>query len=422
MITKNQLLLITTILFLSLLFVSCEREGSFENGGAPGVGNGGGSAGGSAEYSFAGGTGSCTGAILSGTFTAGTAVTASNSVTLDVTVDSIGSWTVTTNTVNGIFFSGTGNFTATGAQNIVLNASGTPSAAGAYNYTFGTGNCVFSVTVAPGSTPVTGDFRAKIEGVQWVADKYAQCARMNNIINISGLGLDKKTITITLQDSGVHNYTLAWDNSSMSAGAFMDSALTDVTAFTSNAGTSPDQAGGVLSITSINEVTKTMSGTFSFKAVRQTTGETRTITEGVFNNIPYITSLPPTTATDTFNVKIDGAAFTPVSVFGIKNTIGLSNIAITGSDASGTKTVAVYFPIDVTPGIYTIGSAFSDYFGQYNVNSTTFLASTSGSLEILFHDPVTKRVRGRFNFAADVFPLGGAPAQITEGYFAVTYL
>lgn len=419
---KNHLLLITAILILSVFFVSCEREGSFENGGVPGVVTGGGSAGGSAQYSFDGGTAACTGAVLSGTFTAGTAVTAANNITLDVTVDSIGSWTVTTGTVNGISFSGSGNFTTTGAQNIVLNASGTPEAAGTYNFTPGANNCAFSVTVAPAASTVTGDFRARIEGVQWVADKYAQCARMNNIINITGLGLDKKTITITIQDSGVHNYTLAWDNTSMGAAAYQDSALADITAFTSNAGTSPGQAGGNVNITSINEVNKTMSGTFSFKAVRQITGETRTITEGVFNNIPYITSLPPTTSTDTFNVKIDGAVFTPVSVFGIKNTIGLSNIAISGSDASGTKTVAVYFPIDVTAGTYTIGSAFSDYFGQYNINSTTFLSSTSGTLEILFHNPVTKRVRGRFNFAADLFPLGGAPAQITEGYFAVTYL
>lgn len=419
---KKILLPLYFILLLPVFFVSCEREISFENGGVPGVINGGGSAGGTALYSFDGGTSACTGASLSGTFTAGSAVTAANTVTLQVTVDSVGSWTVTTNTVNGVSFSGSGNFTATGAQDIVLTASGTPTSAGTYNFTPGPGNCAFSVTVAPSSNNVTGDFRAKIEGVQWVADKFSQCARMNNIINITGLGLDKKTITITIQDSGVHNYTLAWDNTSMGAGAFQDSALADVTAFTSNAGTSPSQAGGNVNITSIDEVNKTMSGTFSFKAVRQMTGETRTITEGVFNNIPYITSLPPTNSSDTFTVKIDGVDFLPTSVFGIKNTIGLSNIAISGSDASGTKTVGVYFPIDVTPGTYTIAGAFSDYFGQYNVNSTTFLSSTSGTLEILFHDPATKRVRGRFSFAAELFPLGGGNAQLTEGYFAVTYL
>lgn len=419
---KKLILFIPFVLLLSFFFVSCEREISFENGGVPGVITGGGSAGGTAQYDFEGGTATCTGATLSGTFTAGTAVTAANTVTLDVMVDSIGSWIVTTSTVSGVSFSGSGTFTATGLQSITLNASGIPTIAGTFNFTPGADGCSFSVTVVPAATNVTGDFRAKIGGVQWVADKFSQCARMNNIINISGLGLDKKTITITLQDSGVHNYTLAWDNSSMSAGAFMDSALTDVTAFTSNAGTSPDQAGGVLSITSINEVTKTMSGTFSFKAVRQTTGETRTITEGVFNNIPYITSLSPVNSTDTFDVKIDGVDFPPVLVAGIKNTIGLSNIAISGSDASGTKSVGVYFPIDVTPGTYAIGIAFSDYFGQYNVNSTTFLSSTTGTLEILFHDPIAKRVRGRFSFSAEPFPLGGTAVQLTEGYFAVTYL
>jgi hypothetical protein len=109
-------------------------------------------------------------------------------------------------------------------------------------------------------------------------------------------------------------------------------------------------------------------------------------------------------------------------VNGIVVSIPSSSIAIPGSDASGTKTVAVYLPADITSGTYTIGSAFSSYYGQYNANSTTFLVSTTGTLEILFHDPATKRIRGRFSYAAEPFLAGGTPVQITEGYFAITYL
>lgn len=398
-------------------FFSCEKELSVENGDTPTGGVG--SSGGTARYSFDGGTGGCAGANLNGLFIAGKSTTTANSVVLAVTVDSVGTYTLSTGTINGISFAGSGTFTSTGVQEIILNASGTPSTEGVFNFVPGTTGCTFSVAVQAAPVIVTGNFTAKIDGTQWVADRIAQGARMNGIINISGLGLDKKFVTMTLQDSGVHQYTLAWDGSAGNGGAFMDSTLTDVTAFVSNDGSSPDDAGGTVNITSIDETNKTMSGTFSFKARRSTDNTSRTISEGVFTNIPYITTLPPGNATDTFNVKIDGVAFTPSVVSGINNSM-LSSIIVQGTDATGVKGVAVYFPPTITPGIYTIGSLTDPYFGQYNSSMTNFLASNSGTLEILFHDPATKRIRGKFNFAAEELT-GTLTAQISEGYFAVTY-
>ena len=134
-------------LLLSLFFVSCQKEFSFENGGAGGD---------TAKYSFAGGTAACAGATLSGTFTAGTAATAANTVTLSVTVDSIGSYIISTNVVNGITFSASGVFTSTGVQNVILTASGTPTAAGTYSFTPVVDGCSFSVTVAANSGGTSG--------------------------------------------------------------------------------------------------------------------------------------------------------------------------------------------------------------------------------------------------------------------------
>lgn len=98
----------------------------------------------------------CTGATPAGTFVAGTALTAANTITLNVNVTAIGSWSVTTApAVNGIIFSGTGTFTATGAQTIVLTAAGTPTAAGPFTFTVtgGTGTCTFPVTVTAAAVP-----------------------------------------------------------------------------------------------------------------------------------------------------------------------------------------------------------------------------------------------------------------------------
>ena len=98
----------------------------------------------------------CTGATPAGTYVAGTPLTAANSITLNVNVTAIGSWSVTTApAVNGITFSGTGTFAATGAQTIVLTASGTPTAAGPFTFTVtgGTGTCTFPLTVTSAAVP-----------------------------------------------------------------------------------------------------------------------------------------------------------------------------------------------------------------------------------------------------------------------------
>ncbi|WP_256039764.1 hypothetical protein [Chryseobacterium sp. EO14] len=70
---------------------------------------------------------SCGKAIVNGVYKVGTPLTASNTITLPVNVTSLGSYTITTNTVDGISFSGSGTFTATGNQNITLQGTGTPT-------------------------------------------------------------------------------------------------------------------------------------------------------------------------------------------------------------------------------------------------------------------------------------------------------
>lgn len=141
-----------------LLLASCEKEYSVELGSqTPGT------TGGTAKFNFAGGSGACTGAVVAGTFTSGTAVTTLNKVTLQVTVDSVGTYNISTSTVNGISFSVSGTFTVTGSQSITLTASGTPAADGSFNFKAGSNGCSFSVTIEKGNTqppPPSGDCKS----------------------------------------------------------------------------------------------------------------------------------------------------------------------------------------------------------------------------------------------------------------------
>jgi len=146
-------------------------------------------AGGSAVFSV-----NCTGAIPAGTYMAGTALTATNSITLNVSVTTIGTWSVTTSTaVNGIIFSGTGTFATTGTHTITLLGSGTPTAAGTNTYTVtgATATCTFQVTV---TAAAPADYFPRTAYSNWSYDE-----------NVPGVGLDtflSKVIPQTVTKGG----------------------------------------------------------------------------------------------------------------------------------------------------------------------------------------------------------------------------
>ena len=132
---------VLSALSFSIIFLSCTKEYSIEK-----AAGGAGSTGGTAVFSLEGSPGVCASAFLSGSYTAGTAVTAANTVLVSANVTTIGTYTITTSTANGIKFTGAGSFTTTGLQFIELTASGTATAAGTFNYTSGTTGCSFPVT------------------------------------------------------------------------------------------------------------------------------------------------------------------------------------------------------------------------------------------------------------------------------------
>jgi uncharacterized protein (TIGR02145 family) len=103
--------------------------------------------------SFTIGTGgSCANTIVNESYVMGVALTGSNTVNIDATVTTPGTWSIATNTTNGYSFSGSGTFTSTGTVQVTLNGTGTPTTAQTDNFTataYGSGGtCTFSVTVA----------------------------------------------------------------------------------------------------------------------------------------------------------------------------------------------------------------------------------------------------------------------------------
>ncbi|MDQ6762946.1 MAG: hypothetical protein M3015_10015 [Bacteroidota bacterium] len=100
-------------------------------------------------------SGTCKPVVLSGTYSAGVALTSLNTAQFQVTVAVPGSYTISTNTVNGVTFSRSGTFTSVGVQTVVLDGSGTPVNSGVFDYTVAYGNnqCNFKVDYG---NPFTG--------------------------------------------------------------------------------------------------------------------------------------------------------------------------------------------------------------------------------------------------------------------------
>jgi Family of unknown function (DUF6252) len=275
------------------------------------------------------------------------------------------------------------------------------------------------------NNPATGNFKAKIDGTQWVANSATGASRMLGFITINGRSTDKKYVTIAVRDSGVHNYTL--DENSLNVASYIDSNLTNTFNFSTNQGVNPGDAGGVVNITSIDAVNKTVSGTFSFRVFRQFDNTQRTLTEGSFTNIPYLTSIPPTSSTDTFRVKIAGTMWVPPVVVASKTPALppqlLPQITVTGTSSDGTKSVGMFMPDNIVPGNYTFDLFAGTYLGLYNpdTNPNNSQGAMSGTLTILSHNTTTRRIRGNFNFHAEALLNPLLFTELTEGYFAVSY-
>ncbi len=130
--------------------------------------NGGGGGGTTAVGTLGAVAGTCTPVSVEGDYIQGTSLSASNTAQVEVNITTIGTYTITTNIVNGVSFSATGTFSVTGMQNVILNGAGTPVNAGNHSFTvtFGASTCIFPVTFLPG-TPVNTNYFPTTTNSSW---------------------------------------------------------------------------------------------------------------------------------------------------------------------------------------------------------------------------------------------------------------
>ncbi len=124
-----------------VLAYGCKKEESFELGNTPSEG--------SLQSDV---TGDCLPKTVNGVYVATTPlIPATNTITIQVNVTRTGTYLITTDTVNGYFFRGTGTFTTLGNNNVTLRSNGTPFINGTDNFvvSFNGTICDIAVDVLP---------------------------------------------------------------------------------------------------------------------------------------------------------------------------------------------------------------------------------------------------------------------------------
>jgi hypothetical protein len=125
-----------------------------------------------ADYSLSGAPTTCMNFSVKGLFITNIALDTSNRVEIQVEVTVPGTYSITTNTVNGYSFSAAGVFTATGIQTVPLAATGKPIAAGSNSFTVtaAASSCSFTVEAAVPVPAINTDYFPLTANSFWTYD------------------------------------------------------------------------------------------------------------------------------------------------------------------------------------------------------------------------------------------------------------
>lgn len=356
-----------------------------------------------AVFTLGGAPNACSGIVLTGTYKAGLATSASNTAKFNVNVTTVGTYSITTNALNGVTFSGSGSFAATGAQTITLTANGTPAAANSFNYvvTATSGTCTFSVTytaAAPPAVYTLGGAPAVCTGAT-VDGTYSPGTAMTAA----------NTVTISANVTTAGSYSIT---------------TTAVNGMTFSA-TGVFAATGPNNIVLVGSGTPTAPGAFTFTPVAGTSLCTFAVTVTGAAPVNFITA------------KINGVftTFNENVLVVFDNTSNAAYISIEGESlpaatvpafglfigkASGTITNGTYNVNQITSG--TAISTFYVDAANVEYSAESALTPQSPAFTIIITSITANRVMGTFTGPLkDNLGAGPGLRTVTEGTFSVAY-
>ena len=128
-----------------------------------------------AAFALQGAPGSCIPDSVFGNYITGRSLNSEDTVVIGLMVTTPGSFAISTNTVNGFKFSGSGVLPRTGLQTVTLSATGVPLNAGINIFTVtGASGCTFSVTVATAVAVFSDNYFPLTKNSYWSYNNFLQ--------------------------------------------------------------------------------------------------------------------------------------------------------------------------------------------------------------------------------------------------------
>lgn len=274
-----------------------------------------------------------------------------------------------------------------------------------------------------GNTPgeTTGSLTVAFNGQTFVATQVTAIYNQG-MLSVSGIKVDGSNVeTLSfVVGSPVEGQTYTGEEGIL----FTYSPSMNFTQY-SNINLDEEQPSGSLTITDIDTVNHTVSGTFHFTGWWNNEDEDVDpieFTNGTFTNVSYTGGIPPgtgETGDDVLTGVLDGTNFPVANVaVGIADGGLGATISINGLDANQNK-IVISMQESLNPGTYNItGNILDDVVGARYVTTSpeAMYMATTGSITI--NSKTEDRIAGTFTFTATS---GEQTVTVTQGTFDVDY-
>ncbi len=377
-----------------------------------GTGGGGATA---AKFTLVGSPTTCTGATQTNNFYANILTTPANRDTVYVNVTQAGTYSINTGAaINGLQFAASGTLAVGNNVRIILQASGTPSAAGSNTFPLNTSspnsvsNCGFSVTTQATPAPATYTINCATPATQ------TGTFQAGTPLSFSS----KITLSVTPLTTGVYSITTNVINgvSFMGGGNFTTTATQNVDLYASPLNNTPGSAGTFLYTTNGGTVSCTnVSVTYTGGGGGAATDSISAKIDGVFVDFDLLPS-----------IQMDNTSFPPYTLVVLSgdNSVSGESLQVGVGNSTG----------NVLPGSYNVNGGPATFVGGYLNDGVDYTASTvtapnpppAFTVTITSINPVGglgvsgTRVIGSFTGALKETP-GTVIKQIAQGYFDLTF-
>jgi len=232
-------------------------------------------------------------------------------------------------------------------------------------------------------------------------------------LKIYGTSSNGQTIILNINSGEVGEFVLSEFNGNyaefipnMSAGAERYSSLNN------------ENGSGLIRVSSINEESKTVSGTFNFKAYRSSDNTFKTVSDGNFSNVPYqFFSVTDTNSFQSiFSFRESDQDWNAETITAERNDTVLLIIGECSREEAW-QSVMMWMSPTISAGVHYI-TPTGPVYAKFQQGFYDYPA-TNGSVTIISNNSIEKKIKGTFFF--NYLDNNNQTQSITDGQFEVLY-